>query len=262
MLKTTRSDLLWTMLLLAGAILLWRAALALAPLAAFPVHQGERLTFALVVSAGILAFTLAAARHRRAWPTWAPLRRKAVVQFGLGFLCYAGLALIAIGAVVLAGAARIEFEAPPEAGYRLAYLLALVLLSEALPEELLFRGWLMQALTRSGSPWAAILGQAALFTAFAWAVGGVGSLDDASFIACFGLMLGVVRAATGSVWAPMGLHLAFIAAQQSALPQWDLWSADPHSIVQIICLTLVPFSVVVAMLFGRVRPLPDRVAEA
>ena len=104
----------------------------------------------------------------------------------------------------------------------------MVLLSEALPEELLFRGWLMDALGSGRSPWRPGLGQAAVFTLFAWAIGSLNSLQDASFIACFGLVLGIVRAVTGSIWAPVGVHLAFIATQQSALPQWAIWAGDPH----------------------------------
>ena len=255
--KKASTPVFWTGLLLLGAILLWWAAIALGSAAGLPVAQGERLTFGIVVSLGMVAVTSFLSLRQPPWPSWLPLSGSAFRQIGLGVLAYAGLILIATGAAVLAGFVRIEFAPAPEAVQKAGYLLALVLLSEALPEELLFRGWLMQALAARRSPWPAIFGQAGLFTGFAWVMGGLGSLQDASFIFCFGLMLGVVRAATGSVWAPMGVHLAFITAQQAALPQWQIWSADPHWVAQTICLTLVPFSVVVALLFDRVRPQPD-----
>lgn len=44
--------------------------------------------------------------------------------------------------------------------------------------------------------------------------------------ACFDLALWIVQAATGTIWASVGVHLAFITVQHSALPQWAIWADD------------------------------------
>lgn len=247
------SDLFGILLPIAGAIVLWRAAMMLSSIAPFPFAHGERLTFALIVAGGVVGFTAVMARLQSRRVPFAPLNRVAVVQTCFGFAAYAGVALVAVGALLATGLVDITFTNSPDAALGVAYLVLLVLLSEALPEELLFRGWLMQVFEARRSPWTPVLGQTAIFTLFAWAVGAVASLNDASFIACFGLALGIVRAVTGTVWASVGLHLAFITAQQSALPHWAIWTGDPHMLVQAAGLTIVPFSVIIAVLFGRVR---------
>lgn len=245
---------LWTAVVIAGAVALWRAAMVAGAAAPFSFAHADRLVFALIVAAGVVAFTVVMARLQSRPITFAPLDQRTVTQTGIGFMGYSALALVVVGIMMLAGLVGIKLTAAPDAALWLLYLLLLVFLSEALPEELLFRGWLMEVFGVSRSPWIAILGQAAVFTLFAWALGGLASFDDASFIACFGVVLGIVRVVTGTIWASVGVHLAFIAAQQSALPQWTIWSGDPHMMVQVAGLAIIPFSIIVAVLFGRVKP--------
>jgi membrane protease YdiL (CAAX protease family) len=255
-----RGKLFWTALLVLAALLLWRVAMMASAEFPMPFAHGARLTFGMIVSAGIVGFSIVMLRLRARPATWVSLDGLALAQVGLGTAVYAGLASVSVGILVLAGMADVNAPGSPDTVLKLAYLLVLVLLSEALPEELLFRGWLMDALGSGRSPWRPVLGQAAVFTLFAWAIGSLNSLQDASFIACFGLVLGIVRAVTGSIWAPVGVHLAFIATQQSALPQWAIWAGDPHPLVQSLGLAIVPFSVIVAILFGRVRPRSENIS--
>lgn len=255
--KNHAMTLLRAALVVAGATLLWRAAMVFSAAAPLPFTHGARLAFGLFVTGGVVAFTIAALRSRRQAP-WIPLDKVALFHAGVGFIGYAGVALLAIVAFILMGLVDVDVTPSPDAAFSFAYLLTLVLLSEALPEELLFRGWLMQMLAGFRAPWGPVLGQAALFTFFAWAVGAVASLNDAGFIVCFGLVLGIIRAVTGTIWASVGVHLGFIAAQQSALPQWAIWTSDPHALVQIVGLAIVPFSIIIALLFERVGRRPEQ----
>jgi membrane protease YdiL (CAAX protease family) len=94
------------------------------------------------------------------------------------------------------------------------YLPALVFLFEALPEELVFRGYLYRNLADRFPRWLAVLGQAVLFTAFGVLVGAAGSVDRVVLFFTFSLTLGALRAVTGSLWAPIGFHLAFQTVAQ------------------------------------------------
>jgi len=220
--------------------------------APFPFEQGERLTFGVILTGSVAGLTYVMSHMRWGPITWCLLDQRTFAQIGTALAAYVGPAFLTTSLLVLAGFTDIGFTGSSDAFFRIAYLLALVFLSEALPEELLFRGWLMESLKSCQPPSGPILGQAALFTVFAWAVGGVASLHDASFIACFGLVLGILRSATGTIWACVGLHVAFITAQQSGLPPWTFWEGNPRMPVQVVGLTIVPFSVIVGMLYGRV----------
>ena len=134
----------------------------------------------------------------------------------------------------------------------LAMLAGLVLLAEALPEELVFRGLIQGRLLRMTGSWAAILVQAALFMLFALVIGAVEGLMDASFIATFGVVLGILRVVTGSLWAPIGFHLLFMTAQQAFGAGWGILESSDPQLLQTLILAIVPFSVVIAVCFSRV----------
>jgi CAAX amino terminal protease family. len=246
--------LLWIGILTTGAVILWRASLSLSAKAPFPIDHGERLAFGVTVTGIVAGLSCAMSYARPRLITWSPLDRRTFSQTASGAAAFAALAIPATATLAWIGLTDIGLTRSSETALTLAYLLLLVLLSEALPEELLFRGWIMQALEKDRSPWKPVLGQALVFSLFAWVVGAVSSVTDASFIACFGIVLGIVRAVTGTIWTSVGLHLAFITAQQSALPSWAIWGGDPHPPVQIIGLTILPFSIIVGILYGRVKP--------
>lgn len=84
----------------------------------------------------------------------------------------------------------------------------LVFLFEALPEGLIFRGYLYRNRADHLPRWFAVAGQAVLFTAFGALVGD-GSVERIVVLLTFGLTLGALRVVTGSLWAPIGFHLAF-----------------------------------------------------
>lgn len=103
--------------------------------------------------------------------------------------------------------------------------IGLVFVFEAFPEELAFRGHLYANLReRVGTAMTVVL-QAVLFTGWAFAfvaiAGSLGggsdwaiSADRAVLFMTFGLVLGLLRATSGSIWVEVGFHLAFQTVAQ------------------------------------------------
>ncbi|MEK8105167.1 CPBP family intramembrane glutamic endopeptidase [Micromonospora sp. M12] len=85
---------------------------------------------------------------------------------------------------------------------------------EALPEELIFRGYLQRNLVTRLPVWQALVGQAVLFTLFGVLVGAARSFDRIALFLVFALLLGAFRVATGDIWAGIGLHVAFQTVAQ------------------------------------------------
>jgi len=201
-------------LVVAAAIVIWLAVYATGRF--FGPAAEDRLGHALraVLTTALVVPLVLIARRR--------LDRRPLAGLGLAppgaawrpFLAGAGFWLAAAGLGLAAtlglGWARID-RSPPTTGILLLALAlpVLVFLYEALPEELIFRGYLYRNLADRLPRWVALLVQAALFTLFGWAIGAAGSLDRLILFFTFSLTLGLLRALTGSLWAPIGFHLAF-----------------------------------------------------
>jgi membrane protease YdiL (CAAX protease family) len=125
------------------------------------------------------------------------------------------------------------------------YLPALVFLFEALPEELIFRGYLYRNLADRFPRWLAVVGQAVLFTAFGVLIGAAGSVDRIVLFFTFSLTLGALRAVTGSLWAPIGFHLAFQYVTQliDAATRDGALSIDGYLDLQFVAYWLLPIVV-------------------
>jgi uncharacterized protein len=97
------------------------------------------------------------------------------------------------------------------ANLNLGALLSLpqIILSAALPEEILFRGFLLRQLETRLPFWSANLWSAALFLAshFAgWTVYGLWSVQVTIVVFAVGLICGVLVQRTGSLWSAIALH--------------------------------------------------------
>src|SRR5690606_34896672 len=92
-----------------------------------------------------------------------------------------------------------------------------VLLSEAIPEELVFRGYVFSVLQERLGGWATILVQTVLFTAVALLLRGYTGIVDLSLFAGMGVALGYLRLVTGTVWTAVGFHTAFQTGSQLVL---------------------------------------------
>jgi membrane protease YdiL (CAAX protease family) len=168
---------------------------------------------AVLTSALVVPLILLSRRYLDRRP-WEGLRLTSLragwgwLLFGMVFwLIAAGLGL----AVTLAlGWARISLGAPSAGTLLLVlYLPLLVFLYEALPEELIFRGYFYRNLSARYARWISVLAQAALFTLWGTAIGAAGSVDRVILFFTFSVVLGILRVISGNLWATIGFHLAF-----------------------------------------------------
>lgn len=247
---------------LAGTVLLWSGLVLLNDL--LPVEPGGSGNFthwlnALLAAALAVPMVWAARRYldRRPWSglrltgpheAWKPL-----LVGALSWLLPAALGLgvsLALGASITPGAPAAEIV------LSLLALTVLVLLYEAVPEELIFRGYLFRNLNTAMSAWLAVLAQAALFTLWGTAlwvfVNGAEVLAERlPLFLGMGLVLGCIRLVTGNVWACVGFHLAFQVAAQ-ALLSWDLFVvSDLDTVMGTVFLLPFVLGVTVTMLLLR-----------
>jgi len=164
-----------------------------------------------------------------------------------GIGCWALPAAIAATIVVAAGWA--ELTVTGSAGRLLtglAALCVLVFLYEALPEELIFRGYCYANLAdRYSAPWAAMW-QAALFTLWAVLIGAAPTIDRVVLLFGFGCALGALRAVTANLWSTIGFHWSFQVTAQFLGPRWDgVALHDPH-LAFGVAISLVPFATTLA----------------
>jgi uncharacterized protein len=136
------------------------------------------------------------------------------------------LAAVGLGVGMWLGWLEVTVAAPGAAA--LLFLLlraALVFVFEAFPEELAFRGYLYANLCERLGTAAAVVLQAVLFTGWAFAFVALAealgaradwviSADRAILFVTFGLILGLLRAISGSIWIGVGFHLAFQTVSQ------------------------------------------------
>jgi membrane protease YdiL (CAAX protease family) len=129
-------------------------------------------------------------------------------------------------------------------------LMVLVFLFEALPEELVFRGYIYHNLNTVLPRWAAVGGQAVLFALWGVAIGAAPTIDRVIFLFGMAIILGMFRAITDDVWACIGFHLAFQTVQQFLGSQWsgDQFIVNTPQMLEIVAFGLVPFVLAVLTL--------------
>jgi membrane protease YdiL (CAAX protease family) len=141
--------------------------------------------------------------------------------------------------------AAFDLPAPPlVAAAQSLLVLILVILYEAVPEELIFRGYLFQVLAERLSTSLTILMQALMFCAFGVVVGAAGTVDRILLFFVFSISLGYLRHITGTVFATIGFHAVFqLLAQWSLGEQWGaLQVSDPNGWFALVALGVAPFA--------------------
>lgn len=133
------------------------------------------------------------------------------------------------------------------------FLFITVFLIEALPEELIFRGYLYRHLNALFPHWSTIILQAALFTLFAYFIGAIYSVEQLQFIPGFAIILGVFRAISGSVWTSIGFHAAIMTAIQILGPVHGHFEVYGIFTLQFIAFILLP-SVIGATVLSFIYP--------
>ena len=131
----------------------------------------------------------------------------------------------------------------------------LVLMYEALPEELLFRGYLYRNLATVVPRWAAVVGQAILFVVWGVIIGAASTADRMLLFLVFSLILGIIRVRTGTVWATIGFHLVFQVVAQVMSPSEGLFAVDDLATLQMVAFGLLPFGLGV-LIVERRHPAP------
>jgi uncharacterized protein len=178
----------------------------------------------------------------------------------LGVGCYLLPAGIGLVAVLALGRVEISLDTSTiELLPLLVGLIVLVLLYEALPEELVFRGYIYRNLAASVPRWSAVLGQAILFCLWAVAIGAAPGIERVTIFFFVAIVLGMIRVITGDIWACIGFHLAFQTVQQLFAGQWagDPFVVSDPGILEMIVFGLVPISLSLLVLELVVRDETD-----
>lgn len=151
------------------------------------------------------------------------LTHEAWRSFAVGAAAFVIPCAAGLGIAVVAGWVQISLPvAPAELLLSVAVLLVTVLMYEALPEELIFRGYFYRNLAGVVPPWMAALGQAVLFAVFGTALwvlthGPEVLVERGTIFLLMGIVLGFIRIASASVWTCIGFHWAFQLTAQTLL---------------------------------------------
>lgn len=208
------------------------------------------------------------------WAAARALDRRTLAAIGLGWprqswrfflvgaMAWLVPATIAIAICALSGLITVDLMVSPG---RLVTIIAaqvmLVFLMEALPEELLFRGYVFVSLAERLTGWILIGAQAGLFTIFAVLLRGWHGPDGLAFFFGMGIGIGYLRAITGSVWTSIGFHTAFQTVAQLMLPgQLNPIAAEPVALLQVVCFGVAPFAVGAMAVESIVRSRPHWLA--
>lgn len=175
----------------------------------------------------------------------------------LGMAAWLVPAAIGIALVVGVGWSQITLEGSVGAlAAAVALRVVLVLIYEALPEELLFRGYLYHNLATVAPRWAAVAGQAVLFVLWGVIIGAAATADRVLLFFVFSVILGIIRVRTGTVWATVGFHLAFQTVAQVTGPAEALFAVSDLEALQTVAFGLLPFALGVLLVERFHRDAP------
>lgn len=165
-----------------------------------------------------------------------------------GGLVWAVPAAAAFGVLALLGALLTVTVPAPELVRTVVLLVLAVLITEALPEEAIFRGYITSALGAVARGWWVIVIQALMFTLFAGLLRQNWNPADLSLFLTMGIVFGYLRMITGSVWMSIGFHTAFQTGAQLVLTH-DVIDFAGGTGTAMLALGMIPFSVA-AILVG------------
>lgn len=177
-------------------------------------------------------------------------------QFVFGAACWGIPAAVMFAISLGAGWAELTLRASAtEIAGAVLGLTVLVLLYEAIPEELVFRGYFFTVLTGRFAPAWAVLGQALLFTVWGALNGAQVSVERTVLFVVFASVLGALRAVTGTVYSCMGFHTAFQVTAQLFGDHWpQVLLTDPDMNVTAVAFVLVPFAATALLMWWRSGP--------
>ena len=218
-------------------------------------YRLERHTFNAVAVFLLLTPTILLAWRFLIGGSWKELGlgepRSAVMDFPVGMATWLIPAILGLALCLSLGWVSYEQSRPiSELLTFSAFLLVLVFLYEALPEELLFRGFVYARLATRLSGYGIVLAQAVLFAGWGAVIGAAESIERVGFFFVVAWILGALRMVTGSVWMGIGFHAAFQTVAQLALnPSYGFLLIEGVTTLQIVAFGVLPF--LCAELFAR-----------
>lgn len=180
--------------------------------------------------------------------------RKNTVSFLLGFFLWVIPA--SIGLFICLMFEWVEITLQTDFYVLLVSILILfitVFLMEALPEELIFRGYIYSYLNGLFPHWITVILQALLFSLFAYFIGAMYSVEQIQFLPGFAIILGYFRAVSGNVWTPIGFHVAIMTATQILSPIHSYFDVSGLSTLRFFAFILLP-STIGATALGFIYP--------
>lgn len=242
--KKTVTAIKWISLASVASVAIWQFALFVSNM--LNTSQAvARIGFGLIVSLLAILLVTVLCRYGKSKSSLSFFSQAKEFLVGLGW--YVVPSVLALAIASLFGVVEISVDTSLiDSVGAIALIAVLVFLSEALPEEIIFRGYIFSKLAVLSGRWMVIFFQAAIFLIFAFMIGALDSWLDASFIFTFGICLGILRAAFGSVAAPIGFHLACMTMQQSFSSQWSPFTVADQTILQTFIFGMIPLSIVSA----------------
>lgn len=245
----------------AAALLIWQVVSWVDSL--FPGEDLSTLNHtvnAVVAFALVLPAVWLARRHLDRRP-WGGLRLTGVREgwrpFLVGSASWALPGVAGIALCVAMGWSSFGLPASgSDAALGLLLLPVLVLLFEAVPEELIFRGYLFRNLNTAMGAWLAVGIQAVLFALWGSALWVIGSgwevlAERLPLFLGMGVVLGCLRVLTGNVWACVGFHLVFQTVAQALLNGRYLEVQGADTLTAVAFLLPFVLGVPTAMLLTR-----------
>ncbi|PXX66286.1 hypothetical protein DFR70_10332 [Nocardia tenerifensis] len=219
--------------------------------------RGGHVVRAVGATLGTVALLYAALRFldRRPWSDLGLAAQGRWRAFLFGVACWGVPAAVTMAVVLWLGWAEQTVRAEaPETLLALVGLVALVLLYEALPEELIFRGYFFTNLAERWPTGITVVAQAMLFTAWGVLIGAATSVDRLVLFFAFSLVQGAIRATTGNLFACIGFHATFQLGTQFLGSQWNYIDLDdPDLSVTGLAFVIVPFLTTAIVLWSLAR---------
>lgn len=249
-----------TAIVFAGAIVLWLLMVQLnrlQPGTEYNYFVHLRSAVFLFVSVSALVVLANRFLDRRSLQNRSFLRKSGAGKaFILGIVCWVVPAAIGVFVSVQLGWTQITLLAPVmDAVGQFLFLLVVVFLIEAFPEEVVFRGYIYSNLNTAFPQWITVLLQTAIFTLFAYWIGATPTMEQWMFIPGFGFLLGYFRALTGDVWFSIGFHLSIMTATQLLSPIHTIFAiSGPFFALHFFSFILLPSiaaSILLSFIYGN-----------
>lgn len=176
---------------------------------------------------------------------WSGLKLSSIKKgwrpFMIGGLAYFIPAALSMVVFLLFGWTEITLEiAYGEFFQELTLLVVLVFLFEALPEELIFRGYMYRNLNTVFDRSKSILYQSILFTLFGLVIGAAPSFGRILIFFFVSIVIGTIRVNTEDVWSAVGFHLVFQTIQQIFIG--SLLTTTNSEVTELVIFGIIPFS--------------------